>query len=210
MKNQVVKNNTHIIKNTLNELKQLFANKKYLEVINLVRQMEELLNREFLDYSYFDDKAACLIFSGISYIELGLYKKARDVFYDIEFRYEKLKRYRHYWKDVSNKPDNQELFELSKEALKLLKEQMQHFKAYNESRYLSNLAYSCYKLKNYNEAIKYYKKALIRDKKNMLLNLGIAQSQYKLYKYKLPNNVVNWYKKQSTCYMNRRLILTHF
>lgn len=81
------------------------------------------------------------------------------------------------------------MFELSKEALKMLKEQMQKFKAHNESRYLSNLAYTCYKLKKYKEAIKYYKKALIRDKKNIQLNLGIAQSQYYYYKFFLPFNV---------------------
>lgn len=165
MTGQEVKYETPLIKRKLNELKELFERKKYLEVISQVKQIKRLLDLEFLDYSFFDDKVACLIFAGISYIELGLFNNALEIFYDIENRYDNLKKSKHYWKDISNNPPSINMFELSKEALKMLKEQMQKFKAHNESRYLSNLAYTCYKLKKYKEAIKYYKKALIRDKK---------------------------------------------
>lgn len=186
MKNPVYQDETHFINVKLNELKDLFSKKKYLEVIRSVKQIDKFLNTEYLDYTSFDDKVACLIFAGISYIELGLYNKATGIFYDIENRYEKLKLFRHFWKSHSVNPSSKEMFDLSNMALKLLKEQIQNFKAHNESRYLSNLAYACYKLEKYKAAIKYYKKALIRDKKNIQLNLGIAQSQYRLYKHNLP------------------------
>ena len=140
MKNPVYQDETHFINVKLNELKDLFSKKKYLEVIRSVKQIDKFLNTEYLDYTSFDDKVACLIFAGISYIELGLYNKATGIFYDIENRYEKLKLFRHFWKSHSVNPSSKEMFDLSNMALKLLKEQIQNFKAHNESRYLSNLA----------------------------------------------------------------------
>ena len=57
------------------------------------------------------------------------------------------------------------------------------------------MAYTCYKLKKYKDAIKYYKKALVRSKKDIQLNLGIAQSQYRIYKLFLPRKVKIWFRK---------------
>nr|DAJ74718.1 MAG TPA: Tetratricopeptide repeat [Caudoviricetes sp.] len=195
MKGQEVKYDTPLIVRKLNEIKELFERKKYLEVISQVKQFKQLLDLEFLDYSHFDDKVAYLIFAGISYIELGLYENALLIFYDIEKRYENLKKTRHFWKNISQNPLDTNLFDRSKEALKLLKEQMQTFNNFNCCRYLSNMAYTCYKLERYKDAIKYYKKALIRNKKDVQLNLGIAQSQYYLYKSHLPKNIKKWYYK---------------
>ncbi len=195
MKSQEVKNKTHPIQVLLQNLKQLFENKKYLEVIYSVKKNKRLLDTEFLDYFYFDDKVACLIFAGISYLELGLYTNALAIFKSIELRYANIKLFRNFWKKVSKQPVDKTMFNMSENALKLLKAQIRLFNSSNNGRYLSNMAYTCYKLKRYKDAIKYYKKALVRNKKDIQLNLGIAQSQYRIYKLFLPKGVKKRFRK---------------
>ena len=107
---------------------------------------------------------------------------------------------------MSKKPVNKNVFEMSKHACELISDQIKKFNSNNSYKYLSNIAYACYKLKRYKEAIKYYKKALIRrkNKKDILLNLGIAQAQYELYKGKLPYSVKKWYIKTIDIFSNSK------
>ncbi len=195
MKSQEVKHKIHPIQDLLKSLKQLFEDKKYLEVLYLVQKNKELLDTEFLDYFYFDDKVACLIFAGISYIELGLYTRALAIFKNIELRYANIKSFKQFWKNISKRPVDKAMFDMAENALNLLKTQIRIFNSSNNCRYLSNMAYTCYKLKKYKDAIKYYKKALVRNKKDIQLNLGIAQSQYRIYKFLLPRDVRIWFRK---------------
>lgn len=180
-----------------NIIRVLFASKKYLEVIKEVDELRDLLDADYLDYSFFDDKAVFLIYKGISYIELGLYNEALKSLLLIENKYESLKKARSFWKNLSRKPINNSIFKMSKHACELIADQMRKFNSNNSYKYLSNIAYTCYKLKKYEDAIKYYKKALIRkkNKNDMLLNLGIAEAQYKLHKFRIPKSVKKWYLK---------------
>ena len=178
-------------------VKILFEQKKYLEVIKVVKKLQPYFEADYLDYTFFDNKAVFLIYEGISYIELGLYEDALDVLLQIEIKYEALKKARIFWRNFAKKPINKNSFEMSKHACELISDQMQKFNDNNSYKYLSNIAYACFKLERYQDAIKYYKRALRRrkNKKDMLLNLGIAEAQYELYKGKLPKNIKKWYTK---------------
>lgn len=172
-------------------LKQLFEAKKYLEVINKVEKMKVTIDNEVLDYFFFNNKISCLIYQGLSFIEIGLYKRALELFDCIDEKYETIKASKTYWKMLSKNPENKQEFEISKDALSLLNEQILIFGTTNQIRFLSNKAYVYYRLEDYKNSIIYYKKALVRDNKNIQLNLGIAQAQYYEYRKKFKSKILN-------------------
>lgn len=173
------------------EISKLFRGKRYLEVIKSVSNIKSTLDLDILDYSFFNNKVACLIYAGLSYTELGFYKQAYITFYEINKRFASLKYARISWKSIARYPTSRKHLKMATEALTMLEEQINIFNLTNHVRYLSNIAYVCYKLKDYKQAIIFYKKALCRKSKDLQLNLGIAQAQYYYYRNKYPFEFLN-------------------
>ena len=48
--------------NKYHAIKILFGQKKYLEVIKIVKTLQDLLDADYLDYSFFDNKAVFFIY----------------------------------------------------------------------------------------------------------------------------------------------------
>lgn len=184
-------NRTHPLVVKEEEIRNLFRNRKYLEIIKIVKNSKKILDLDFLDYSFFNNKVGCLIYAGLSYTELGFYQDAYDTFLEVDKKFFNLKYSRLYWREIAKYPTNKEHFEMAKDALTMLKEQIDIFNMTNYVRYLSNMAYICYKLKNYKQAIIFYKKALVRKSKDIQLNLGIAQTQYYFYRKKYKFEILN-------------------
>ncbi len=190
---KVKKDRKHPLVTKEEEISNLFKNRKYLEIIKIVKNSKKILDLDFLDYSFFNNKVACLIYAGLSYAELGFYQDAYDTFSEVGKKFSNLKYSRLYWRGIAKYPTNKENFKMAKDALTMLQEQIDVFNMTNYVGYLSNMAYICYKLKNYKLAIIFYKKALVRKSKDIQLNLGIAQAQYyfyrKKYKFEILNNL---------------------
>ena len=173
------------------DTKKLFSEKRYLEIIAIKNKIKTMLDAEFLNYSYFNNKVSCLLYTGLSYAEIGFYKNAYKTFSEIHEKLSQLKRARISWTQIKRYPASKEYLNMANEALSMIKEQIDFFNKNNYIIYLSNIAYVCYKLGNYDDAIVYYKKALCRDSKDIQLNLGIAQAQYYHYRRKFPFKFLN-------------------
>lgn len=189
---------THKLISTEKELQYLFNENKYLEVISKVNKIEKLLDEEFLDFYYFNNKISCLIYLGLSYFQLGNYENAKMAFLKVSNKVFLLVQAMRYWKRLAKIPINQQLSDIAQNACSLLKEQFDYFNKTNYFNYLSNLAYTFYKLEEYELSVQHYKKALKvyykkckkgdKDKNiEMQLHLGIAEAQY--YQYR---NIVNF------------------
>lgn len=198
----------HNIVQKENEVRELFKEQKYIEVIKIVNNMKRIINLPLLDYSYFNNKISCLLYAVLSYAELGFYKEAYEILVNIGEKFAYLKYSKIALKGMIRYPDSKTQAAMAKDLLDMLEEQINMFYLTNHIRFLSNFAYICYKLEDYESAIIYYKKALCRNSRDIQLNLGIAQAQYyfyrKIFKYdflnnifcrKIPAEIENQYKK---------------
>ena len=61
-------NRTHPLVVKEEEIRNLFRNRKYLEIIKIVKNSKKILDLDFLDYSFFNNKVGCLIYAGLSYV----------------------------------------------------------------------------------------------------------------------------------------------
>ena len=181
----------HILLRKEREVSDLYKEQKYLEVIKTIEEIHRTLELEVLDYTFFNSKVACLIYAGLSYVELGFYNKAYETFLEINRKFFNLKQARIIWKSVQRYQIDKQHIQMAKEALSMLKEQIDIFYLTNHVRYLSNIAYVCYKLGNYKQAIIFYKKALCYKSKDIQLNLGISQAQYYFHRKKFRFNFLN-------------------
>lgn len=157
----------------INEIKKLYSANKYLEVIELVNKKNDFMYSEILDVVCLDKKIICIIYQGLAYIELNEYQMAIRTFLIADEKYQDLKDFKQYAKHNLSQFDPKQ-----KRILQLINAQIALIKP-NLTRLYSNLAYAYYKNKNYSSAEKYYKKALIRDKKNCRLHLELSQNNYK-------------------------------
>ncbi|CDE44631.1 unknown [Clostridium sp. CAG:768] len=181
----------HILISREQEVRNLFRSKKYIEVITVVKKLQRMIDLTFLDYSYFNNKVVCLIYQGLSYVELGFYKEAYFVFNQISEKFAKLKQDKITLKNIIRYTIDKYQAKMAKEALDMLEEQFLLFYHSNYVNFLSNFAYICYKLEDYETAIIYYKKALYKRSKDIQLNLGIAQAQYYAHRKHFKFNLLN-------------------
>lgn len=198
----------HFLIRRENEVSNLFKERKYIEVLKIVSNMQKVIDLPFLDYSYFNNKVSCLLYAALSCAELGFYKRAYKILCNINDKFTYLKYSKIALKGIIRYPDDKSQAKMARDLLDMLEEQINIFNCTNHVRFLSNFAYICYKLGDYKDAIIYYKKALCRKNKDIQLNLGIAQAQYYFYRKKfkydflnnifcnrLPKGIENQYKK---------------
>ncbi len=197
-------NRTHKLISTEKELQVLFSENKYLEIISKVQQIEKLIEEDFLDLYFFNNKISCLIYLGLSFCQLGNYQEAKISFLKIQNRLAFLLYSIRHWKHLIKISVNERQSDIAQTGYKLLKEQLNYYNETNSCNFLSNLAYTYYKLKEYKLSVSYYKKALKvyykkskkyeKDKsREMQLHLGIAEAQYYYYRnitsYRLINKI---------------------
>ena len=110
----------HILISREQEVRNLFRSKKYIEVITVVKKLQRMIDLTFLDYSYFNNKVVCLIYQGLSYVELGFYKEAYFVFNQISEKFAKLKQDKITLKNIIRYTIDKYQAKMAKEALDML------------------------------------------------------------------------------------------
>ncbi len=179
---------------TQSKIEELYKDRKYLDVIKLA-SITGLFDKNKISYLGFNEQIYCIIYVGISYIELEEFEKAIKCLFCVEQKLHEFKRTITLWKETNKKPKNDREFRVSETLLPLLRDQINDFYSHNNVKYLSNLAYAYYENKQYKRAITHYKRALKKDPKNIQYNLGIAQAQYRLYNSNVPDEILEEYKK---------------
>ena len=109
------------------DTKKLFSEKRYLEIIAIKNKIKTMLDAEFLNYSYFNNKVSCLLYTGLSYAEIGFYKNAYKTFSEIHEKLSQLKRARISWTQIKRYPASKEYLNMANEALSMIKEQIDFF-----------------------------------------------------------------------------------
>lgn len=56
----------HFLVQKENEVSNLFKERKYIEVLKIVSNMQKVIDLTFLDYSYFNNKVSCLLYAALS------------------------------------------------------------------------------------------------------------------------------------------------
>ena len=213
--NEIIQAQKNNILQYLEELgdksKSLFDNKAYLELINLINSQEPLIksySSPVTNIFCLNEKFVPFIYQGLAYIEIAEYKSAIDIFLLIENDYENLLSIKKYYKTLNKKSSNDS--EIFKEVFDAINEQITNVRD-NLAKTFSNLAFAYYKLKDYENSIKYYKKAIYRDKKNPQFHMELSQAQYRHIEQK--SKKIKWFhlkekqklktdkNKQKECYL---------
>lgn len=179
---------------TQSKIEELYKDRKYLDVIKLV-EITGIFSPNKISYLGFNEQIYCIIYAGISYIELEEFEKAIKCLFCVKQKLHDFKKTVTLWKETNKRPKSDREFKVSETILPILKDQINDFYSYNYVKYLSNLAYAYYENKQYKKAITHYKRALKNDPRNVQYNLGIAQAQYRLYDSNVPDEILEEYKK---------------
>lgn len=194
---------------TESQIIAFFKDKRLLEIINLAKEedfFDDLFWKNFTDY--FNEIISCLIYVGISYIELEQADKAIEIFLFIENKIALVtKMIDEKSEELLNTTDNKAKSDEITNFLAQIKPQITQFFEKNNIRYLSNFAYAYYCDKQYEMAIKYYQEALSTDENDVQLNLGLAQAQYETLKTLKKNNQNDECKKIKANYQKILSIL---
>lgn len=199
------------IKNKLNEFvyyeqnsKRLFEKRAYQELISLIDTQEYCKKFEAPVVCVFclNEKFVYLIYKGLAYIELSEYAKAVDVLLLVEKDYIRLLDLKSRYKKQKRESFSQD--EILNEILHIVNILISSVQD-NLRKTFANLAFAYYKLKDYKNSIKYYKKAIYRDKKNPQLHLELSQAQYRNIENKTKN--VSWYNIIGKIQLQKEIIV---
>lgn len=188
-----------------NNSKILFKKRAYFELLSLIdtRLYCKKYGDPITHILCLNEKFVYLIYKGLAYIELSEYSEAIDVLLLIEQDYEILLSLKRQFKKKKRKPFKQDN-KLLNDTLIVINNQISNVQE-NLGKTFSNLAFAYYKLKDYENSIKYYKKAIFRDKKNPQLHLELSQAQYRNIKNK--NKSVKWYNLIGKIQLKKDIII---